>query len=83
CALCLGHFRHNIHKCITKLLWDGCTKACCSHNSAGHLINPEGHELCYNWQRPNSCTNTSHLHMHKCLECRSKEHGAQGCSLSE
>lgn len=83
CVLCLVCFHHNIHKCAAELLWDGCTKTHCSRNSAGHLVNPEGQELCYDWQRPNSCTNTSHSHVHECSGCRSKEHSAQGCSLSE
>lgn len=83
CALCLGRFHHNIHKCTTELLWDGQTKARCSRNAAGHLVNPQGRELCYDWQRPNSCSNTSCSHMHKCSGCGSKDHGAQGCTLSE
>ncbi|KAG1858328.1 hypothetical protein C8R48DRAFT_606553, partial [Suillus tomentosus] len=74
CALCLGRFCHNIHKCTAELLWDGCTKNHCNRNSA---------ELCYDWQRPNGCTNTSCSHVHECSGCGSKEHGAQGCSLSE
>ncbi|KAG2344673.1 hypothetical protein BDR05DRAFT_881745 [Suillus weaverae] len=58
-------------------------KTCCCHNAEGHLVNPEGHELCYDWQRPRGCSSTSHSHMHKCSGCRAKDHGAQDCSQSE
>lgn len=66
CALCLGRFRHPIHKCASEFLWDKRTKTRCHRNAEGHLVNPEGFEICYNWQRPKGCSNTTRSHVHKC-----------------
>lgn len=66
CALCLGRFRHPIHKCASEFLWDKRTKTHCHRNAEGHLVNPEGFEICYNWQRPKGCSNTTRSHVHKC-----------------
>lgn len=83
CALCLGRFRHNVHKCESEFLWDKRTKTRCRRNAEGHLVNPEGRELCYDWQRPKGCTNSARSHVHKCSGCGGKDHGAQECPQGE
>jgi len=83
CALCLGRFRHQVHKCTSEFQWDKRTKTRCRRNAEGHLINPEGSEVCYDWQRPKGCTSTSRSHIHECSGCGSKNHGAQGCPQGE
>jgi len=83
CALCLGRFRHPIHKCTSEFLWDKRTKTRCRRNGEGHLVNPEGLELCYDWQRPKGCSNTARSHVHECSGCGGKDHGAQSCPQSE
>lgn len=83
CALCLGRFRHLIHKCASEFLWDKRTKTRCRRNAEGHLVNPEGLELCYDWQRPKGCSSTARSHVHECSGCGAKDHGAQECPQSE
>ncbi|KAG2125468.1 hypothetical protein DEU56DRAFT_759207 [Suillus clintonianus] len=83
CALCLGRFRHPIHKCASEFLWDKRTKTRCRRGAEGHLVNPEGLELCYDWQRPKGCSSTARSHVHKCSGCGAKDHGAQECPQSE
>lgn len=83
CALCLGRFRHNIHKCTSEFLWDKRTKTRCCRNTEGHITNPEGRELCYDWQRPRGCSSSSQSHVHECSGCGAKDHGAQDCPQGE
>jgi hypothetical protein len=78
CAICLGRFHHEIHKCSSGTLWSG-EKAHCRRNKQGCLINPGGTTICSYWQRPFSCTNTRIGHYHKCSGCGKKNHGAQDC----
>ncbi|KAH7907932.1 hypothetical protein BJ138DRAFT_987642, partial [Hygrophoropsis aurantiaca] len=66
CAVCLGRFRHNVHKCTSSLLWDNTTKSYCHRNPEGRLVNPKGLQLCYDWQRPNGCPIHSRDHIHEC-----------------
>jgi hypothetical protein len=83
CTLCLGHFRHPIHKCASEFLWDKRTKTRCRCNAEGHLVNPKGLKLCYDWQRPKGCSSTARSHVHECLGCGAKDHRAQECPQSE
>ncbi|KAG2061226.1 hypothetical protein BDR06DRAFT_838303, partial [Suillus hirtellus] len=66
CALCLSRFAHNIHKCKSEFLWDGKTPTSCRRNTEGRLVNAHGLQLCYDWQCPNGCSNTSKEHNHQC-----------------
>ncbi|KAG2065897.1 hypothetical protein BDR04DRAFT_949567, partial [Suillus decipiens] len=79
CALCLGRFAHNIHKCKSELLWDNKTPTSCRRSPEGRLINTLGLQLCYDWQRPNGCPSASKDHIHECSGCGSTDHGAQKC----
>ncbi|KAL6300604.1 hypothetical protein BKA93DRAFT_697144, partial [Sparassis latifolia] len=60
CAICLG-----IHPqpswCNAPSMWDG-KPACCHCNFAGHIVNPGGEVICTDWQLPNSCSPTAHVH---------------------
>jgi len=76
CAICLGRFRHKIHKCSSGTLWSG-EKAHCWRNEQGRLINPGGSTICSDWQCPFSCTNTGTGHYHECSGCGKKDHRAQ------
>ena len=79
CALCLGRFAHNVHKCKNQLLWDNKTPTFCRRNAEGRLVNAQGLQLCYDWQRPNGCSNSSKDHIHMCSRCGKLDHGAQNC----
>lgn len=79
CALCLGRFAHNIHKCKSDLLWDNKTPTSCRRSAEGRLVNAQGLQLCYDWQRPNGCASTSKDHIHECSGCGNTDHGAQKC----
>ncbi|KAG2366477.1 hypothetical protein BDR07DRAFT_1274506, partial [Suillus spraguei] len=79
CALCLGRFAHNVHRCKSEFLWDSKTPTFCCWNTEGQLVNAQGMQLCYDWQRPNSCLNSSKDHIHQCSGCGGLDHGAQNC----
>jgi hypothetical protein len=79
CALCLGRFAHNVHKCKSEFLWDNRTPTSCRRSTEGRLINSQGLQLCYDWQRPNGCASTSKDHIHECSGCGNLDHGAQSC----
>ncbi|THV06978.1 hypothetical protein K435DRAFT_621761, partial [Dendrothele bispora CBS 962.96] len=66
CPLCLGIYLHNIKDCQRETLWDNKTPARCKRNARGHLENPDGLEICTNWQTRNGCTHTKHPNMHEC-----------------
>jgi hypothetical protein len=79
CALCLGRFAHNVHKCKSELLWDNKTPTSCRRSTDGRLVNSQGLQLCYDWQRPNGCASTGKDHIHECSGCGNPNHGAQSC----
>ncbi|KAG1838660.1 hypothetical protein C8R48DRAFT_562469, partial [Suillus tomentosus] len=65
CALCLGHFLHDIKRCESRSLWDGASTHC-RRAEDGCLINPQGLPICYKWQRPGSCQDQNHGSSHEC-----------------
>ena len=73
CAICLGRYHHEIHKCSSDTLWSG-AKAHCRRNEWGHLVNPGGTVICSNWQRPSSCTSPGAGHCHECSGCGKNNH---------
>ncbi|KAK7456466.1 hypothetical protein VKT23_010715 [Stygiomarasmius scandens] len=79
CPLCLSDKEHNIRECNRDTMWDDKTPTQCKRNARKHLENPQGIEICTNWQTKNSCTNTHHPHMHECSGCGDPHHGAQAC----
>jgi hypothetical protein len=82
CAICLGRYRHEIHKCSSGTLWSG-KKAHCRRNEQGRLINPGGNVICSDWQRPFSCANSGAGHRHECSGCGKSDHGAQDCPRTQ
>ena len=83
CTICLGRHPHSIRTCEATTLWDGKTPTHCHKNSAGHPVNPKGTVLCSDWQRPNSCSSTTHDSKHECSGCGKSDHGAQRCPRAD
>lgn len=85
CTVCLGRKAHNIYKCRARLLWDRSNPAYVTRSEEGHLTNPNGARLCYDWQRPNGCSNSLRAHggRHECSGCGEASHGAQTCPHAE
>jgi len=82
CTICLGRYPHDIFNCKLCTLWDG-SPARCKKNSQGRLVNPAGNILCSDWQRPNSCSSTTHDSRHECSGCGKPAHGAQNCPRAQ
>ena len=82
CAICLGRYRHEIHRCSSDTLWSG-EKARCRRNEQGRLVNPGGTIVCSDWQRPSSCINLAASHCHECSGCGKNDHGAQDCPRTQ
>ncbi|KAG1793830.1 uncharacterized protein HD556DRAFT_446303 [Suillus plorans] len=83
CAICLGHFAHNIQQCDSSNLWDKTTPAHSCRTQDGRIISTNGLPLCYRWQRPGGCTAENHDSAHICSGCGKKDHGAQTCPRGE
>lgn len=82
CAVCLGRHRHVVSQCNSKTRWNG-GAARCTRNPEGRICNPNGTQLCMEWQKPKGCTSQMHDSKHECAGCGSASHGAQRCPLAE
>ena len=82
CMVCLGRHEHFFAKCEETKLWND-SAATARKNEQGCFTAANGQHLCFNWQLSRSCTSTAHADRHKCLSCRSSDHGAQNCPQAE
>ncbi|KIL60832.1 hypothetical protein M378DRAFT_52478, partial [Amanita muscaria Koide BX008] len=82
CTICLGRKAHDPKKCFSKTLWDN-SKAHCSRNKAGYLVNPQGFVLCTSWNQMQGCEDDRHPARHECSGCGEKTHGAQTCPRTQ
>ncbi len=83
CAICLGRHPHEVTKCAAATFWSGQGKTRCRRNSRKRIINPDGLELCTDWQREVGCTQKGQRHNHECSGCGESAHGASECSLAQ
>ncbi|KAF8878239.1 hypothetical protein BD779DRAFT_1429123, partial [Infundibulicybe gibba] len=82
CAICMGQKQHNIKICTAEKTWDKRATRC-TRNARGRIINPNGTELCTNWQRKFGCESNKHNMAHECAGCGNKDHGAQTCPRAQ
>ncbi|KAF8880732.1 hypothetical protein BD779DRAFT_1547673 [Infundibulicybe gibba] len=68
---------------VELILWDKTTPARCRRDGEGHIINPQGQILCFNFQRKAGCPSRSHDDRHECTRCGKCDHGAARCPLVE
>ncbi|KDQ53133.1 hypothetical protein JAAARDRAFT_699380, partial [Jaapia argillacea MUCL 33604] len=73
---------HNVKDCRSETFWDG-SPARCKCGRAGRLLNPDGANLCFDWQCVGGCASTSHAAKHKCSSCGKPDHRAQTCPQAE
>ena len=82
CAVCLGRHEHKYAKCSATKLWNG-GKTCVCRNEQGRLITVDGLPICFSFQTPAGCSETTHPTRHTCSGCGKSGHGAQQCSLTQ
>ena len=80
CAVCLGRHEHEYGKCSASKLWNG-GKTWVRRNEQGRLISLDGLPICFSFQTPAGCSDTTHPTRHTCSGCGKSGHGAQLCSL--
>ncbi|KAJ7161226.1 hypothetical protein C8R46DRAFT_904749 [Mycena filopes] len=81
CALCLGS-HENVAGCRSTTTWDG-RPTRCHRNAKGKIANPQGIELCLDFQLPRGCNGNRgrHNHVHECSGCGATDHGASSCAF--
>ncbi|KAK7000370.1 hypothetical protein R3P38DRAFT_2561857 [Favolaschia claudopus] len=79
CAICLGS-HENLSKCRSKTLWNR-SPARCYRDQSGKLSNPQGINICLEFQRAKGCQGSRYgpRHIHECSGCGSPHHGASSC----
>ena len=82
CAICLGHHKHKYAKCSAAKLWSG-GKTCVCRNEQGRLVTIDGLPICFSFQTPAGCSETTHPTRHTCSGCGKPGHGAQQCPLTQ
>ena len=82
CAVCLGRHEHKYAKCSATKLWNG-GKTCVRRNEQGRLVTVDGLPICFSFQTPTGCSETTHPTRHTCSGCGKSGHGAQQCSLTQ
>ena len=80
CAVCLGRHEHEYAKCSAAKLWNG-GKVCVRRNEQGRLVTVDGLPICFSFQTPAGCSETTHPTRHTCSGCGKSGHGAQQCAL--
>lgn len=79
CTVCLSRHFHDMRNCCALQTWNGLA-ARCSRNNKGRLENPDGVELCIDWQWEGTCQSVNEYHYrYECTGCGSTEHGARNC----
>ena len=82
CAVCLGCHQHKYTKCSAAKLWSS-GKTCVHRNEQGRLITINGLPICFSFQTPAGCSETTHPTRHTCSGCGKSGHGAQECPLTQ
>ena len=82
CAVCLGRHEHEYAKCSAAKLWSG-GKVCVGRNEQGRLVTIDGLPICFSFQTPAGCSETTHPTRHTCSGCGKSGHGAQQCPLTQ
>ena len=82
CAICLGHHKHKYTKCSATKLWNR-GKTCVCRNKQGRLVTMDGLPICFSFQTPAGCSETTHPARHTCSGCGKSGHGTQQCFLTQ
>jgi len=82
CAICLGRHEHEYAKCAAAKLWNG-GKVWVCRNKHGRLVRIDDLPICFNFQTPAGCSDTTHPARHTCSGCGKSGHGAQQCSQTQ
>lgn len=80
CAVCLGRHEHEFGKCSAPKLWNG-GKTWVRRGENGRLVSLDGLPICFTFQTPAGCSDTTHPTRHTCSGCGKSGHGAQLCPL--
>ncbi|KAJ7760239.1 hypothetical protein DFH07DRAFT_740798, partial [Mycena maculata] len=80
CAICLGS-HPNVTGCRSPTLWNG-SPARCHRDGKGRILNPQGGEICIDFQLLRGCKGgfrNGQKHLHECSGCGLSSHGASNC----
>ncbi|THH00664.1 hypothetical protein EW026_g1889 [Hermanssonia centrifuga] len=77
------HGEKALASCAAATFWSGQGKTRCRRNVRKRIINPDGLELCTDWQREVGCSQKGQRHNHECSGCGDSTHGAAECSLAQ
>lgn len=82
CAICLGRGHPEMAKCNSGVFWNG-KPSRCRRNARGRVVNPDGTEICLDWQLARGCSSRNHSDRHECSGCGRSDHGAHSCHLAQ